>query len=119
MARTGKPPSLPLVRVYLRLSYVVVVRLAKELVEAGEGHEGLDAQEVPAEGVDLEGVLAPNESGNHDDELLRSGQVLCRHLHVSNVGNGNAPLEGRRPEEDSEGTSGTEEPVLEPGCEGQ
>lgn len=103
----------------LWLSCIVAPSLARELVNAREGHEGLDTQEVPTEWVDLEGVFAPDEAGDHDYHLLRSGQVLRWHPHIPDIGDCNAPLKGRRPEEDREGPSRTEEPRPQPGRERQ
>ena len=54
------------------------------------------------------GVTCPYKSGGCDGYLLICRYVLCRLFEVADVGNGDEPLEGGRPEENGEGAGGVQ-----------
>lgn len=79
---------------------VVVAKLPGDLIEAGAGHGGVDAEEIPVPGFDDEAVPGPDDPGDGNHRLLRVGQRLRRLGEVGDVGDAQPPLEGGRPEVD-------------------
>jgi len=74
-----------------------------KLVNATQPHKQVDNHEVIVDRIDLSGVASPYEASACDGELLVRGDVLCGAGEVADVRDRDQPLEGRGPEENSEG----------------
>ena len=79
------------------------LRFPVQLIYAAEPHEQVDNHQVVVYRVDLRRIPRPYESRACDCKLLVGGDVFGGSAEIADVGDGDEPFEGGRPEENGEG----------------
>lgn len=72
-------------------------KFPRQLVHPRHRHESVNGQEVVVDRRDLRREAGPNEASGRHGALLRRRDGLGRSREVRDVGEGDAPLEGRGP----------------------
>ena len=85
------------------------LRPSIQLVDCTHTHKEVHDHQVIVNGVNLCSISRPDEAGTADGDLLVHTDVLSWLGEISDVSDGDHPLEGRGPEENSEGAGGVQQ----------